>query len=366
MNATFPFGFPGPTAFYLTAYVATLVIHLLFMNYVMAGCGYLVVAGIRADGLARTERDVSIAAVLRDWMPFAVSAAITAGVAPLLFIQILYRHPFYTANLLLFHRWMAILPALIAGFYLLYVFRSERVLGWSPLPRVLVILGAFACFGFTGWSWSENHLLGLRSGAWAELYGSSAMTFRDPELLPRIAVWLLGSIPTLSVLVAWQLHHLQSHGKAAVKAGEPRRLALFAMAGLALTIAAGGWYYGQGGSPLRTALTGQLAGPYAAAAFTGMILQGAAWAWQWRGAELTAKPLAMASTGVVLTLCGAAVVREARRLQSLDASEFFEEHRQAFAVGGLWVFLAFFLVNAGLICFCVWIVKRETRRAPAS
>ena len=53
------------------------------------------------------------------------SAAITAGVAPLLFLQILYQREFYTANLLLFNRWMAILPVLIVGFYSLYLIKGD-------------------------------------------------------------------------------------------------------------------------------------------------------------------------------------------------------------------------------------------------
>ena len=37
MDTPFPFGLPLPTAFYLTVYVLTLMIHVVFMNYVHAG-----------------------------------------------------------------------------------------------------------------------------------------------------------------------------------------------------------------------------------------------------------------------------------------------------------------------------------------
>src|SRR5262245_22520401 len=119
MDTVFPFGFPRATAFYLTLYVATLVIHVVFMNYVLAGSAYLAwfTLAHRRDDLAQDARD-PLAFPLRDWMPFLLSAAITAGIAPLLFLQILYQRPFYTANLLLFNRWMAILPVLIVAFYL--------------------------------------------------------------------------------------------------------------------------------------------------------------------------------------------------------------------------------------------------------
>lgn len=35
MDTVFPFGLPGPTAFYLTLYLLTLVVHVIFMNYVV-------------------------------------------------------------------------------------------------------------------------------------------------------------------------------------------------------------------------------------------------------------------------------------------------------------------------------------------
>ena len=46
MDTPFPFGFPPPTAFYLALYIGTLVVHVVFMSYVLAGTGYLAVGSI--------------------------------------------------------------------------------------------------------------------------------------------------------------------------------------------------------------------------------------------------------------------------------------------------------------------------------
>ena len=53
MELPFPFGFPIPTAFYLTLFVVTLVLHVLFMNYVLAGTAWLAwsIVVVRADTL---------------------------------------------------------------------------------------------------------------------------------------------------------------------------------------------------------------------------------------------------------------------------------------------------------------------------
>ena len=115
MDTLFPFGFPFATSFYLTAYVLTLVLHVVFMNYVFAGSAYLAVVAVFQGKEAADPATSRLSTVLRDWMPAMLSGAITAGIAPLLFLQILYQRNHYVANLLLFHRWMALLPA-----------------GWSP------------------------------------------------------------------------------------------------------------------------------------------------------------------------------------------------------------------------------------------
>ena len=126
--------------------------------------------------------------------------ALVPGVAPLLFLQILYKREYYTANLLLFNRWKAILPVLIVGFYAIYLLKSwwlTRRAGW--IAAAVPIL----CVAFTGYSWTENHLLSVRSPAfWGEFYGTRAQVYHDPQLLSRLLIWAVGSVPTLVLVLA--------------------------------------------------------------------------------------------------------------------------------------------------------------------
>ncbi|HEY2760898.1 MAG TPA: hypothetical protein VGI75_09145, partial [Pirellulales bacterium] len=95
MDQVFPFGLPWPTELYTTLYVLTFALHQALMHYVLAGSLYVAwtLAFPGTGAISRSQRP--IAAALRDWMPFALGAAITAGVAPLLFVQILYQREFY-------------------------------------------------------------------------------------------------------------------------------------------------------------------------------------------------------------------------------------------------------------------------------
>jgi hypothetical protein len=360
MDVLFPFGFPGATAFYLTFYVLTLVIHVLFMNYVLAGTAYLAIVTLFTGGPTAARERSATALLLRDWMPFALSAAITTGVAPLLFVQILYQRQFYTANLLLFHSWMAMLPVLIVGFYLLYLLKSRRIGEWPAAARAAVGGGAWLCFAFAGYSWTENHLLSTHESAWTSFYASGSMIYRSPELLPRLAVWFVGAIPTLAVLVAWQLWLRQRAGRTLPRT-ELSRLALLALGGLALSAVCGGLYYLALDDVARRHVTGALASLYLGAAVLGLLLQAIAWMAQWLRPRLSVAWLGVASAGVLTTVIGATVVREAIRLSAMDIHALYERHTRAATVGGMPIFLIFFAMNAALIAWCIALAQGRGR-----
>src|SRR5688572_30449576 len=130
----------------LALYVATLALHAVFIGYVVAGTAYALVSSLRR---AAGGDDDALAKTIRDRLPFMLGCGITAGVAPLLFVQLLHQQRFYTANLLLGPRWMAVVPALIVGFYALYVAKLSARL------RKLALAAALVCFTFVAWSWSE-------------------------------------------------------------------------------------------------------------------------------------------------------------------------------------------------------------------
>jgi hypothetical protein len=357
MNTLFPFGFQWPTALYLVLYVVTLVIHVAFMNYVLAGSGYVVLSGLFSGGGQRRSRG-PMAATLRDWMPFMLSAAITAGVAPLLFVQILYQHNFYTANLLGFHRWMAILPILIVAFYLLYLLKAKLIGQWSSLLRAVVGLAAFVCFAFVAYSWTENYLLSVAGQeTWAREYLSGSLFYAETQLVPRLAMWFIGALPTMVLLVSWQLWYAQGVERPEI-ATEARWCGTLALAGLAATVIAGLVYFVVAGSDVRAAFFGWLAGPYFVLAVAGFCIQTIAWIRQRQATAFDGRWLTLASAGTLLTLLGMTVAREAIRLAAIDdVASFYDEHVAAAEKGGIVVFLIFFVGNIAAIAWCFRLVK---------
>ena len=372
MDTTFPFGFPLATAFYLTLFVVTLVLHVLFMNYVLSGTAWLawsIVSGRvrlgRKSAEISKEEPATSESILADWIPTMLSGAITAGVAPLLFVQILYQREFYTANLLLFNRWMSILPVLIVGFYSLYVLRSNWLTRRSALVKTLTGLLPFLCVAFVAYSWTENHLLSVNSpDQWRAFFAEGKEIYFEPQIIPRLAVWGLGSIATACVWLAWQfryraVHHLPVDGQSI------SRLPKVALFGLVASIVCGIGYYFSA-PHLGAVFLGPMARWYLAAAILGMIAQLTGWFQLLRQIPSTngisLKPLLLTTAGLVATVLGMSVCREAIRLSSLGATrlqELIPQHAEAMKVEGFWVFLLFAVINIGLISWCFLLVKKN-------
>ncbi len=317
MDRLFPFGFPWPTAMYLTFFVVTATIYAIFMQYVLGG-GIVLLAGSLVPGARRRlgERPNRsglglIVKVLRDWMPAMLGLAITAGVAPLLFLQVLYRRAFYTANLLLFHRFMLLLPALIAAYYLLYLVKSRPLAERGPAVRVAVTSLALACFFYAAWAWTENHILSLHAETWTEFYATGRWLFRNAEIWPRLGYWMTVSFPTLATVLAWQLHWGRRLHDPADLDLAARRLRALAILGLA-TATAEAWLWQLWlDMPARNAILGPLALPYGLLVFVGMGIQAAGWLTARSGSALNARRLSILSAGSVLTIFATLVVREA-------------------------------------------------------
>lgn len=353
----FALDLPADNLLYLVLYLVTLMLHVVAMNYVVGGA--MVVAGATVYRVVGNYCDAtqSIVAVIKDWLPLALGVTITLGVAPILFIQLLYKHAFYTANLLLFHRWMAILPVLIIAFYLLYLQKSAWIERRSQLVRAMVALGVLAMFLFVAWSWSENHLLSLASQQeWTEHYAAGRMWYQTPETLPRLLLWMIGSLSTLSVLVAWQL-------RGSANTTTVRRLALIGLSGAVGSVLAAGWYWAALPEAVRTAIAEPANLSLVIGGGVGLAVFVAAWVQMARSGRMPAMLLWLATSGMAMAIPCATLLREVRRYVALVEVGHWqpavEATQQSAQMGGFGVFLLFFVLNAAAIA---WVLRRVAQQ----
>jgi hypothetical protein len=302
---------------WLVLYLITFAIHVVLVGYVVAGTSYALVQALR-------KKDDPIAEGVRDRLPFMLGLAITAGVAPLLFLQLLYQRRFYSANLIAGPRWGAVVPALVIGFYALYLAKATVV----PRLQKLALAGGLVCFVFVAWSWTELNQLAQDEPAWRAMYAAGERLYAQSGVLPRLLVWL-GAMATLfATLAAWwatdrtRLAWIGLAGRVVSAIG----VALLAMHGASVVGAAHGWTY-----VLAIAL----------------FIEGAGWIWMLRAPSSSA--LSLVTGAGAAALFAGVVVREAPRLALIEPPR-----AAALQADGLWVFLVTAVLGIALIA---WIVR---------
>jgi hypothetical protein len=292
----------------LVLYVVTLALHAVFVSYVVGGTAYALV-----------RRD-AIAATVRDRLPFMLGCGITAGVAPLLFVQLLHQRRFYTANLLLGPRWGAVVPALIVGFYALYLAKT------SDRWRRIALGTGLLCFAFVAYSWSELHELMQAEPRWHDFYAAGHRIYTAATIGPRFVVFG-GAMATLFALVAaWSA---DAAGRA--------RLAIVAAGGRGASIAGALWLWHAGFD---------VTGP--AVAWFGLLVAAAALdlgAWLVAIRRPGDRVLAVATGGGAAALVAAVVVREAPRVALIEPGP---------AAGGVIAFAVALVVGGVAIG---WVVR---------
>lgn len=374
MDRMFPFGFESHLSFYLVVYVLTLVVHIFLMAYVLAGSLWLswVTLFPGADAVPRTNQP--LAKILRDWMPFALSGAITAGVAPLLFVQILYRQQFYSANLLLGWRWMVVIPVLVIAFYLLYVVKSKVVSQWALPVRLGLSVSVAACFLFVAFCWTANHLLSLDATAWPGAYGSGVVVKSPVAVTLRLLTWISGTFPVMSILASWQLRGMRSRTATWDSAisesdwvplfnSDHRRLGIASIAGLILAALSAVGYWITLPLSVRTSLIGMMGIPWLLIVIAAVLFQIAGWLFQVRRPCICNRWLSVITVAATITLIGVASLREIIRLTQANLNQVTAATKAAADVGGFELFVVFTILNIGLIAWCVRMVGSRSRKS---
>jgi hypothetical protein len=179
-----PAGLPAPAWLLQILLVFTFVLHLLAMNLLLGGTAMLAISGARRSDnefFARLKRRLAKA------LPLTMSLTITLGIAPLLFLQVLYGQAFYTSSVLMAWPWLAVIALVMLAYYGLYLaqFRPD----WIG-PRATAVAWISALFILaTGFLFTNNATLMLLPPKWAELYRQSAsglhLNLTDPTLFPR-------------------------------------------------------------------------------------------------------------------------------------------------------------------------------------
>ncbi|MFB3818057.1 MAG: hypothetical protein ACE147_10375 [Candidatus Methylomirabilales bacterium] len=232
MNALLPApeaaALPAPAWLFHGLLLLTFSVHVLFMN-VTLGAG--LIGAVHAVGKAATDdRRAQLHAALARILPTSVSFTITTGVAPLLFVQVLYGQLFYPATILIGWAWLAIPGLLIVGYAAVYAMTGGRgrAIRWLGLSA--------ACFLAIAVVQVTANVLQLTPARWAGVAAGATSALAEATLLPRLLHFLLGALAVGGLALAVV-------ARAAEDDGWPGRLgARWALGATAAQMAAGFWF----------------------------------------------------------------------------------------------------------------------------
>lgn len=201
MNTLIPSPDTIPAAWGILQFLLLLTfpVHLLFMNSVLGGSALALYSHWR--GGAPGER---LAHELAKVLPLLIALTINFGVAPLLFIQVLYGQFIYVSSILMGVFWLAVIPVLLIAYYTAYLydfrFASMGRRGvWLIGLCLLLVLGI-------AFIYTNNMTLMLRPQEWSAYFknsGGTLLNLQDPTFWPRYLHFILGGIAVGALLTAF-------------------------------------------------------------------------------------------------------------------------------------------------------------------
>jgi hypothetical protein len=184
---------PAPVWLLQFLLILTFFLHLVPMNFLFGGGLLTLVSHVHAKKDGRHER---LAKRIAELMPSVIALTVTLGVAPLLFVQVLYGHLLYSSSILMARAWFLVVPLVIFGYYGAYLLRFR----WDCLGNVRPILawGAAVVFAVVGFIYSSNFSLVQRPEVFKDHYladpAGGHLNWSDPALFPRYLHMLAGAI----------------------------------------------------------------------------------------------------------------------------------------------------------------------------
>ncbi|MBN1388187.1 MAG: hypothetical protein JW965_07050 [Bacteroidales bacterium] len=165
--------------------VVTFILHLILMNLMLGGSLLLI-----WDNVIKRRKPVG-----ESNLPILVALTINLGVPPLLFVQVLYGHLFYSSSVILAVPWIVVIPILILAYYGSYVYckNIDRAPLWSRLG--IIISSLFLLY--VGFMLVNNSTLALSPARWTvqlDRPGGMNLNLGEPSLWPRYLHFVLAAI----------------------------------------------------------------------------------------------------------------------------------------------------------------------------
>lgn len=203
---------PAPYWSFKLLLIVTFVLHILAMNFLLGGAVLALVAKWRTKNRELGDR---IFGDISKKLPVLLPGTITLGVAPLLFLQVLYGQFFYTSSIVIAWPWLLVLAVLTIAYYGFYYasFRS----GQESSKAALVTLFSFILVFLIGFVYSNNVTLSQTPARWKAKYfadpGGWNLNLGEPTLIPRFLHFFVAAVAVGGLLLVFLALARWSHDR---------------------------------------------------------------------------------------------------------------------------------------------------------
>jgi hypothetical protein len=195
-----PDAIPAPPWVFIVLEQLLFLLHILVINAVLGGFLILLFNRLRKQGSNNlSENGLSVAKKL----PVLIALGINFGIPPLLFLQVVYGHLFYSSSVLMGTYWIMIIPVLILAYYGAYIHSTKFLTAPWFSKMSLAVAALFVLY--VGFMLVNNNSLMEQPekwGAYFENRGGTILNWSDPAFLPRYLHFIVASLAVGGLLYA--------------------------------------------------------------------------------------------------------------------------------------------------------------------
>jgi len=193
-----PEAIPVPWGWFYVLLMLTFLLHILVMNAMLGGGIIALFSALRGN-----EQNISLSKEFSYKWPYTIAFTVNMGVAPLLFVQVLYGHFFYTSSILMAVWWFSIFGLLILAYYGAYIYDFKfEALG---TPRIFLLEFSVFILLFIGFLFCNNMTLMLQPDEWLAYFNNgegTLLNLGDASLYPRYLHFVVGSVAVAGLFFA--------------------------------------------------------------------------------------------------------------------------------------------------------------------
>ncbi len=189
---------PVPWGWLYVLLMLTFLLHILVMNAMLGGGIITLFSALRGD-----QQNTLLSKEFGYKWPYTIAFAVNMGVAPLLFVQVLYGQFMYSSSILMAVWWFSIFGLLILAYYGAYIYDFKfEALG---NPRIFLLEFSVFILLFIAFLFCNNMTLMLQPEKWGAYFnnaGGTLLNLSDASLYPRYLHFVVGSVAVAGLFFA--------------------------------------------------------------------------------------------------------------------------------------------------------------------